>query len=188
MRKTVAFALDQPIDIVLFESLCDEIFIEHDLNMLTNDIGYLHLDDQQISQLKTMQSHLHTNGIALTAVIGYRDDAILMGALKVARVHARSSISHLADVMLLESIHGGRTLFELLNEKMRDVSHETILTAKAFIEHGCNSIAASDTLYIHRNTFAYRLNKFIDQTDIDIRDFHLARLIQLWSLLSNIKK
>jgi sugar diacid utilization regulator len=188
MRKIVAFVLDPPIDVVLFRSLCDEIFLEHVLEMTANDKGFLNLDDLQISQMKIMQSHLHANGTTMTAVIGYKEDAILNQALHIAQQSARSSISHIADIMLLESIHGGKTVYAMLNEQMQRITHETILTAKAFIEHGCNAIAASEHLYIHRNTFAYRLNKFIDQTQLDIRDFHLARLFQLWSILNSTKK
>jgi hypothetical protein len=188
MRKTVAFLLEQPIEVNIFQSLCDEIFHDHVLVMSSKYRGYLILEDKQINQLKTMQSHLLGYGIALTAVIGYNHNQMLEESLLIAQKFSRFTILHIADVMLMESYVGGRVLLDLFNQQIKQVSHETILTAKAFIENDCNANATAEALYIHRNTFSYRLSKFIDQTNLDIRDFHFARLFSLWLVLNNMMK
>jgi len=188
MKKTVAYIFDPPIDIKLFESLCDEIFVHHDLTMTSFDSGYLLLDDMQINQLKTLQSFLYANGTALTAVIGYAINPVLQEALKLATKIARFQISHCADLMLLETMSGNDDLFQRFQREMLKVSNENLNTAKAFIESGCNAHLTSEALYIHRNTFAYRLNKFIDQTQLDIRDFHFARMFQIWMILNSMKR
>jgi DNA-binding PucR family transcriptional regulator len=54
-----------------------------------------------------------------------------------------------------------------------------MLTAKAFIDAGLNATRAAVKLYVHRNTFNYRLDKFIEQTGLDIRDYHHAFYFKL---------
>ncbi len=188
MRKTVAFLLNQPIEVSIFHSFCDEIFQDHTLMMYSTYHGYLVLEDKQINQLKIMQSHLLGMGVTLTAVIGYDQNQLLEASVQIAQRMSKYTILHIVDVMILEASEGEQVLFNLFNNQMKRVSHETILTAKAFIENDCNAIAAADALYIHRNTFSYRLNKFIDQTNMDIRDFHFARLFSLWLVLSMTSK
>ncbi|HBB05327.1 MAG TPA: hypothetical protein DCZ41_01870, partial [Firmicutes bacterium] len=38
----------------------------------------------------------------------------------------------------------------------------------------------AETLYIHRNTFNYRLNAFIEKTGLDIREYHNALLLEFY--------
>jgi DNA-binding protein Fis len=60
-----------------------------------------------------------------------------------------------------------------------EIDKELLDTARAFIECGLNASAASRMLYIHRNTFNYRLKKFIDITKIDIRLVNNAFFVYL---------
>ncbi|MGN1075804.1 MAG: helix-turn-helix domain-containing protein, partial [Candidatus Enteromonas sp.] len=43
---------------------------------------------------------------------------------------------------------------------------------------------SAQTLFVHRNTFLYRLNKFIELTNLDIRDYHNALLLELYFQIS----
>jgi DNA-binding protein Fis len=61
-----------------------------------------------------------------------------------------------------------------------NLDKELLDTARAFIECGLNACAASRMLYIHRNTFNYRLKKFIDLTGIDIRLVNNAFFVYLF--------
>lgn len=54
-------------------------------------------------------------------------------------------------------------------------------TGLTFILSGLNATLAAKRLYIHRNTFNYRLNKFIEQTSLDIRDFDNALLLYIYN-------
>lgn len=62
---------------------------------------------------------------------------------------------------------------------LNQVPKEQVDTVKAFIQSGLNASAASRILYIHRNTFHYRMNKFIEETGLDLRQFHVATFVQL---------
>ncbi len=77
----------------------------------------------------------------------------------------------------------------LLNEavliaKLRDYyfnrfSSETIDTILGFINSNMNASKTAKTLYMHRNTLNYRLDNFINKTEIDVRKFKGAIAIYL---------
>ena len=58
-------------------------------------------------------------------------------------------------------------------------SKQDIDTIKAFIDCNCNICVCANELYLHRNSLNYRINNFINNTSIDIRDFHSLMFLQL---------
>ncbi|MBY7143026.1 helix-turn-helix domain-containing protein [Virgibacillus sp. NKC19-3] len=64
-----------------------------------------------------------------------------------------------------------------------DVLH----TIKTFIECNLNVSLAAKELYMHRNSLQYRLDKFIEKTDMDVRQFNQAMVVYL-ALLANMHK
>lgn len=72
-------------------------------------------------------------------------------------------------------------LQELLGDMVND--SEMITTIKTYIKLNRNATLAAKDLYIHRNSLQYRIDKFIDKTNLDIRTFHDAMLAYLAILL-----
>ncbi|WP_174730532.1 PucR family transcriptional regulator [Mesobacillus harenae] len=60
---------------------------------------------------------------------------------------------------------------------------ELTLTLKVFLENNSNASLASKKLYIHRNTLQYRLDKFMEKTGINLKDFNGAITVYLSCLL-----
>ncbi|KSU62101.1 hypothetical protein AS034_08175 [[Bacillus] enclensis] len=56
---------------------------------------------------------------------------------------------------------------------------ELIQTVKAFLENQSNISQTAKTLYMHRNSVQYRIEKFIEKTMIDIKTFEGALLAYL---------
>ncbi len=65
---------------------------------------------------------------------------------------------------------------------------ETLATLEAFFAQDCNVSETAKTLYIHRNTLLYRLDKFKQETGLDVRHFHHAVLVHLMVLLYKVTK
>ncbi|MDC3413547.1 helix-turn-helix domain-containing protein [Aquibacillus sp. 3ASR75-11] len=83
-----------------------------------------------------------------------------------------------------------------LDEKNRSKITETVLqetlsdeellkTIQLFLECGSNTTLAAKKLYMHRNSLQYRVDKFIDKTGIDIRNFNQALTVYLAIMLKN---
>lgn len=51
-------------------------------------------------------------------------------------------------------------------------------TIEAFMNCNMNSLKAAEELYLHRNSFHYRLNQFIVDTDMDVRDIHTMMFLR----------
>jgi DNA-binding PucR family transcriptional regulator len=79
--------------------------------------------------------------------------------------------NYLSDVVLDQLLINFTDIKQRIINEFNQVPHELVLTAQAYLKSGLNAKAASEMLYIHRNTFNYRLNKFIEITELDIRDY-----------------
>ena len=62
----------------------------------------------------------------------------------------------------------------------------SFLLPKPYLKAGLNAKAASEMLYIHRNTFNYRLNEVYRYYNLDIRDYWNAFYFNLY--LKNVKQ
>ncbi|MFP5110828.1 PucR family transcriptional regulator [Bacillaceae bacterium C204] len=69
-------------------------------------------------------------------------------------------------------------IFEVFND-----DPEMYSTIKVFLENNLNASLTSKKLYIHRNTLQYRIDKFIDRSGIQLKDFYGAFTVFLACLL-----
>ncbi|MBU5445295.1 CdaR family transcriptional regulator [Paenibacillus sp. MSJ-34] len=65
---------------------------------------------------------------------------------------------------------------------------ETFTTLETFFQLDCNVSDTAKKLYIHRNTLLYRLDKFKQETGLDVRTFGDAVLVKLTLLLYKVTK
>ena len=60
---------------------------------------------------------------------------------------------------------------------------ELYKTLCVFIDKGCNIKFTSESLYIHRNTLVYRLNRIIELCKLDFADVNTIFLLRLSFLI-----
>lgn len=65
---------------------------------------------------------------------------------------------------------------------------ELYTTIKVFLENNLNASLTAKKLYIHRNTLQYRIDKFIDKTGVQLKDFYGAFTVFLACLLFELDK
>lgn len=88
--------------------------------------------------------------------------------------------------------NGVSTLFEvfikLINEEyvkedskkiLEKIKKKDLDTLKAFLQSNCNSCEAANELYLHRNSFNYRMNSVSNTLNIDIRDINSMMFLNL---------
>lgn len=144
----------------------------------------------QAIQLRVLYEPLRDDlGIKMTMVIGIDEEPLMRLALACAVEDYAGKIMELGDVMLLLSRKGDTRLLQALDRMLQPISKEVLETAKMYLLTGGNSVQASQLLYVHRNTFSYRLAKFIDQTLIDLREPVIAyALHQYFTLEQSLKQ
>lgn len=72
------------------------------------------------------------------------------------------------------------------SELLKD--EETRTTMQTFFQMDCNVSETAKRLYIHRNTLLYRIDKFKQETGLDVRSFQDAVLVKLGLLLYKLTK
>lgn len=90
---------------------------------------------------------------------------------------------YLAEIILKFKLKKDDELANIFINELSLINKELIDTAKAYIRCNMNAKLAANSLYIHRNTFNYRLNKFIELTQLDIRNYNNSLLILIYDIL-----
>ncbi|MGL4373762.1 MAG: helix-turn-helix domain-containing protein, partial [Turicibacter sp.] len=66
--------------------------------------------------------------------------------------------------------------YETVRHKFLALDHDLIEVAKSYIEHNFNSSMAAKELYMHRNTFMNKLERFMLLTELNIKEFRHAMI------------
>ena len=62
---------------------------------------------------------------------------------------------------------------------LQDIKKEYLETANVFLSCNMNASQAAKELYLHRNSFNYRMNQFMEKSNMDIRDLDTAIFLKL---------
>lgn len=91
----------------------------------------------------------------------------------------------LHPVPLADKIKFIEQIFKRIDHFMDE---ETIQTLETFFELDCNVSETARKLFIHRNTLLYRLDKFKQETELDVRSFNQAVHVKIALQLYKITK
>ena len=68
---------------------------------------------------------------------------------------------------------------DLAKEIINKIEKKDMDTLKAFLSCNCNSIVSANELYLHRNSFNYRMNQLSSNNNIEIRDINTIMFLKL---------
>lgn len=127
---------------------------------------------------------------SLLSTVNLLRESVMLG--RTYRVH---QFIHLPWALHLEKLLyavGDIHKTQFLQNVLKGIDHlldsETLTTLEYFFELDCNVSETAKTLYIHRNTLLYRLDKFKQETGLDVRTFNDAVLVKLALLLYKVTK
>ncbi len=146
------------------------------------------LDEYKKVQLKLMfPSIQHDLGISLCGIVGFDSDLLMSHFLDVTAEHKTGKLSGAHETLILSCRLNNFDLIRRLDRIFENVDRDAMETARMYLDTGRNVNASAKHLYLHRNTFRYRLNKFIRQTSLDIRENEQGKLMETWYILSSIE-
>ncbi len=168
--------------------------IESTLSAFVKDIVWIdqqslkaELDDFGRVQLKLMfASFQHDLGITLTGVLGFDVEDIMIGFLNFVSENRPGNLLSASESLLLGKLIANNNLMHRMDKHLEKVNRDEMETARMYLETGRNVNASAQHLYLHRNTFRYRLNKFIAQTHLDIREIDQGKLMEMWFQLNRL--
>ncbi|MDL4842735.1 PucR family transcriptional regulator [Aquibacillus rhizosphaerae] len=90
--------------------------------------------------------------------------------------------------LLLEPL-GEQSMVHIIESILQDTikEEELLQTIQIFLECNSNATLAAKKLYMHRNSLQYRVDKFIEKTGIDVKQFEGALSVYLTLLIKNKK-
>lgn len=157
----------------------------HDLTWLALDTAIFSLDHAASIQLRVLYDTAREDlGFRMTMVVGIEQNLVMGEALAVALDWVPGQIIELGDLLILAHHHDDQRLALALEQCLAQVEKDVLETARMQLLTGGNGVLAAELLYIHRNTFRYRLNKFIEQTGIDLREPTIAYALKVYNTLS----
>lgn len=187
--KYYLFLANTPIEKTFFEETISSITKEElSFEYETDKKGFFLASDTLAAHLSDLLFTIHDDlNITLTVVVSHSRGPLEEKMLNEALSYFPNQCLYLTDMLLKELSFGDYSSLPLLSNEFKGVPHELLLTAGTFLRCGLNACLTSETLFIHRNTFNYRLNAFIERTGLDIRDYHNALLLELYFQLASRK-
>lgn len=174
MNRTESIAYlrsDQPLHAQTLTPLLKEVLGRSlTLHNLTTTLWYFSVFDQEVSSLQSfLSTYLQEHQHRLHVLITYRVHGLGELASKIGLTKNQGKVDYLSDILLQLLLENRFDLLPLIRQEFDKVPRHLMLTALMLLNCDMNASQASEKLYIHRNTFAYRLQKFIALTGLDIR-------------------
>jgi hypothetical protein len=186
MEKTYLFLADAPLDKADFEEALAGPAIPFKIAYKNDRSGVICSDEKFYVYLDGILMPLHDDlGVTLTVLACHKDGPLEEKAVRESLGYFPNQAVFLSDLLMKEISFGDFTSIPLLSDEFKGVGHDLLLTAGAYLRSGLDASVAAKQLFIHRNTFNYRLNRFIDETGLDIRDYHNALLLELYFQLGS---
>ncbi len=182
MIKFYLFIASSPINRPIFEKNISSISEEKLAFCYKNEFeGHFLASDKFSSVLQQTIFNLHDAlNMNISVLVSHREGEFEEKMLKESLSYFPNQCLFLSDMLLKEVSFGNYSSIPLLANEFKGISQELLLTAGTFLRCGLNGLDTAETLYVHRNTFNYRLNSFIEETSLDIRDYHNALLLELY--------
>jgi hypothetical protein len=144
-----------------------------------------YMDSEAYVQAKILIPTLQEDmGESFLALGGFDNRSLMMQAMDVALDFAQNQLLDLADLLVISIIQKDERIFALLKQSLEKLAQPLLETAKMMVLCSGHSKLAAQLLYLHRNTFLYRLNRFMDETGIDLRESHHLAVFKVFFLIS----
>lgn len=183
MKRLYLFQTAKDIETLKFEPL----FLSLDPNGVfkyegTRN-GYFESELDLVDELSEKLSSFEIGHIAV--VVSHRNWPLEKKLLAEAFGYFPNQCVFLTDVLMKELTFGNFSSIPLLSQEFRDVPKDLMMTAGSFLRSDLNGLKTAEREKIHRNTFNYRLKSFVEITNLDIRDYHNALLLELYFQLAS---
>ncbi len=186
MNKHYLFLSNIPVSKKPFEAALKGLGI--DLETLTYYSPYegeLILPKESYSSISSVMLPLREDlGGSISFLATHDRGELSKKLLKDALAYFPNQAVFPTDVLMKEMSFADYTSIPLLSSCFSRLDHELLLTAGTYLRCGLDASLSAKELFIHRNTFNYRLNSFIEETNLDIRDYHNALLLEIYFQVS----
>ena len=164
--------VENSLDYDLMQSFFNALSIE--MEPFEQNGFYLLLNEEQrLSVYINIESFLSEHAIKVYLIEGFDDPLFMRKSLEEVKSLNASKIYTLNEIFSMGSESYRNAALALL-----DQDDDLIKTADMYVLAMGNAYLASQALFLHRNTFNYRMKKFMDKTKLDLRNIELRTFYQ----------
>ncbi|MBO8428213.1 MAG: helix-turn-helix domain-containing protein [Firmicutes bacterium] len=162
----------------IFKDLSKE---EISIYFLNDDLGYFYSEDDLYIILDSVIKNINVDlNIDINILITHKVNKYYFELLNDSFKFYKNKIFSLYDLVLYFNLNNLKNYNLDIIKEFNNVPDYLINTMKIYLEANRNALLTSKYLFIHRNTFNQRLEKFIELTSLDIRDFYNANYFLLY--------
>ena len=161
----------QPIQEKTFRPLLEDVLAQKiSIQVLSKTLVVFQTSQDADADLQTfLDTYQQEFNVKFHALKTYRTHPMGEFASQLGLKTNPGKVDTLADFVLQTMLEGNRAFVQYIYEEFQLVPRHLMQTASTLMSCDMKATSASKKLYIHRNTFAYRLNQFIELTGLDIR-------------------
>ena len=179
---------------ICYYLICQSPFTDHPFRTIIKDVlgqpitwHRLHKDQVAFFTNQDSRTNLQTfldtyqqeYNLKFHLLKSYRLHTLGEYASRLAIKKNPGKVDSLGDLMLQLIFDGNQVLTPYIAEEFSQVPRHLMQTASMLLASDLKAKVASERLYVHRNTFAYRLNQFVNLTGLDIRQHDHALIFTL---------
>lgn len=189
MLKYFHFISDSSFNFEIIGDLLRDNSLQNIELIMVNEKQGLFISEDQMSSYyleKSMPQLTNDLGVNLTILIAHDNTEFIRECTTLCFDKFKNKVMNLSDFileMIIEKNNDVLNDFVCSFASVNDVLKETIL---AYIKSNMNIVLASKKIYVHRNTFNYRLSQFFNLTNLDVRDFYNSLLFIYYLKACNI--
>lgn len=185
MERWVLFQADAPLDFAALRELLDGSLDEAaEWEIHSDRSGWLRSEAPLKDRLEVLLPMINNDlGCTLSLLMTHRPDALSWACLHLASKRRSGRCTMLADAVILGYLSQDEEIKRCFDAYFDTIPFPALKTAEALIQTGQNASRAAEKLYVHRNTFQYRLRHFIELSGLDIRDPDNAHLFYFYMLI-----
>ena len=159
----------------IIEELLKETFVNVEIKWKGNIAKFVvfEKDSFQLQLIKLVSLNLQDLGVFTSVlIVPFFNDVFIKYLDKINNSVVSAFEVFVSCIKEPQVFKDAKYIYDSIEKKDLD-------TIKAFLCCNANSCVAANELYLHRNSFNYRMNHFINKTQIDIRDLNSLMFINL---------
>lgn len=155
----------------LFEEELRNI-IDFEIDYLSPHEGILYIAQEDLPMLDLFCLQMaQERGITLTCLDCYGQDELTTSALRFAVQLSANKVHRLSTVLMVAIMRKDEAVTLAITQWLNGINSSLLDFGKAYVENDGNGLKTATRLYVHRNTINNRLAEFLDETQMDLREF-----------------
>ncbi len=176
------FLVDKGFDLNKFRSLLP---IDAEINMITPLKGEIISEENIDALLEKKAFDIHNElRLNVSFLRGCNWKELPLKLLDKCLAYAPNSFRYMSDMIFKELTFGDYSSIPYLTRALSSVPRDLLTTIGTYLRSNLDGKKAAESLYIHRNTFLFRIGKFEKLTGLNVRDYHDALLMEIYFQLA----